>query len=606
MNQHRLTYRPEIDGLRAIAVVSVFIFHLNHSWLPGGFVGVDIFFVISGYLITSILYNDCILGKFSLARFYQRRVARIFPAYISVALATIAVTAFVYTSQDFSSTGVGLAAASLSLANMKFMLQGNYFEISPDSQPFLHYWSLSVEEQFYLIFPLLLFLIVRYAHRRVAMIIGFIGLVSLISSVTLTTINPVWAFYLLPTRAWELCAGSLLAVMPAAISDKRTISTIHLLPTIGLLLIGGSIILIPEGAGFPGWQAIFPVVGAVAIIVPQSNFKSRVFDWLSSTNMVRLGKMSYSLYLWHWPVFSIIDYQFYLQPELLRVVLKVGISLLLTVISYHFIEVPARILLNQPKNRRFAFSGLMTVLALCIFMGISIRHEYYINADLSDIKNGGLVFPGKSGAPSVILMGDSNGSMYGTEMKKVCQDIGCNLTVISVAAGNALPSMSGESGELWKDILEVIKKTKPDYLVMANHWTAKLHRDPEILTKAIEEIEPYVGRIILLNQPPILPKEANRTSIREGIKPPFREVAETSIDRHKANAFLLRLKSEKVSIIDVSSHFEKNNGDIIFFNEQGRQLYQDATHLSGFGADRVHFDLVQALNPSKLLRVQLN
>ena len=337
MNQHRLTYRPEIDGLRAIAVVSVFIFHLNHSWLPGGFVGVDIFFVISGYLITSILYNDCILGKFSLARFYQRRVARIFPAYISVALATIAVTAFVYTSQDFSSTGVGLAAASLSLANMKFMLQGNYFEISPDSQPFLHYWSLSVEEQFYLIFPLLLFLIVRYAHRRVAMIIGFIGLVSLISSVTLTTINPVWAFYLLPTRAWELCAGSLLAVMPAAISDKRTISTIHLLPTIGLLLIGGSIILIPEGAGFPGWQAIFPVVGAVAIIVPQSNFKSRVFDWLSSTNMVRLGKMSYSLYLWHWPVFSIIDYQFYLQPELLRVVLKVGISLLLTVISYHFI-----------------------------------------------------------------------------------------------------------------------------------------------------------------------------------------------------------------------------------------------------------------------------
>ena len=266
MTVQHLAYRPEIDGLRAVAVISVFIFHLNHQWLPGGFVGVDIFFVISGYLITSILYNDCKAEMFSLARFYQRRIARIFPAFFTVALATIVVSAFVYSSLDFASAGANLVAASLSVANVKYMLQGNYFEISPDAQPFLHYWSLSVEEQFYVVFPLLLFLLSRYVRHHLSLILMLIGLTSLIACIKLTQVNPVWAFYLLPTRAWELCAGSLLAVTPFAGIGRRANTAMHWLPTAGLLLIGGSFIAIHEGPSFPGWRAVFPIIGASAII----------------------------------------------------------------------------------------------------------------------------------------------------------------------------------------------------------------------------------------------------------------------------------------------------------------------------------------------------
>lgn len=146
-------YRPAIDGLRAVAVLAVLVFHLNSAWLPGGFVGVDVFFVISGYLITSILARDFEHGNFSLARFYQRRIARLLPAFFTVALATTLAAIALCMPRDLASTGVTLVATALSVANLKFMLLGTYFKISPDAQPFLHFWSLSVEEQFYLLFP---------------------------------------------------------------------------------------------------------------------------------------------------------------------------------------------------------------------------------------------------------------------------------------------------------------------------------------------------------------------------------------------------------------------------------------------------------------------
>src|SRR5262249_558937 len=160
--------------------------------LPGGFVGVDIFFVISGYLITSILYSDCEERRFSLARFYQRRIARIFPAFFTVALATVAPAAFVYSPQNFASSGANLLAASFSVANLKYMLQGSFFQISPDAQPFLHYWSLSVEEQFYMVFPLLLALLFRHARRYLTSILALLGMGSLAACILITHVNPAW------------------------------------------------------------------------------------------------------------------------------------------------------------------------------------------------------------------------------------------------------------------------------------------------------------------------------------------------------------------------------------------------------------------------------
>ena len=210
-SESSLQYRPSIDGLRAVAVLGVFIFHLKREWLPGGFVGVDIFFVISGFLITSILLRDHQRGSFSFGKFYQRRIARLFPAFFTVALVTLLGAFFIYSAQDLASCGANLVAATLSVANLKYLWQGNYFTMSPDAQPFLHYWSLSVEEQFYLLFPaLFLFLCVK-AHGYRTVILGALCSVSLFVCIWLTFRKPEWAFYLLPARAWELLAGSILA-----------------------------------------------------------------------------------------------------------------------------------------------------------------------------------------------------------------------------------------------------------------------------------------------------------------------------------------------------------------------------------------------------------
>jgi peptidoglycan/LPS O-acetylase OafA/YrhL len=202
-----LEYRPAIDGLRAFAVLSVFIYHLNNNWLPGGFVGVDVFFVISGYLITSIIFKECEHGSFSLKKFYQRRIARIFPAMLMVGLATLIGAYFIYSAQDLASAGASLTAAVLSLENVKCLQQGNYFEITSDNVPFLHYWSLSVEEQFYIFFPLLFLLLFKYARKHLVLMLSFLLGGSFLASAVMTQMKPAWAFYLLPTRAWELLCG---------------------------------------------------------------------------------------------------------------------------------------------------------------------------------------------------------------------------------------------------------------------------------------------------------------------------------------------------------------------------------------------------------------
>ena len=161
-----IPYRASLDGLRAIAVAGVLVFHLQKDWLPGGFVGVDVFFVLSGYLITSIIVAESEADRFSFKRFYQRRISRIAPASFLVLGAVLLAAGWIYLPQDFASAGAVATAAAVSLANMKLMLQGDYFEASADAQPFLHYWSLAVEEQFYLVVPLLLTLLVRRRRRR--------------------------------------------------------------------------------------------------------------------------------------------------------------------------------------------------------------------------------------------------------------------------------------------------------------------------------------------------------------------------------------------------------------------------------------------------------
>lgn len=598
MPTHRLTYSPEIDGLRAVAVLSVFLFHLNRQLLPGGFVGVDVFFVISGYLITSTLVASIEAGRFSFANFYQRRIARLLPALTTVSLATVIGAWIFYTPQDFASSGAVLAAATLSVANLKFMLQDSYFNVSQDAQPFLHYWSLSVEEQFYFIFPAFIFYIYRSHLSKKFFILILLGGLSLTACVAMTATKPIWAFYLLPTRAWELLAGCLLAAAPLPAKPASSDLLHRWLPISGLGLLLASLMLIQEGPNFPGAGAVLPVASTAMIIASRRDSGNIVTKFLALRPFVAIGKVSYSLYLWHWPVFCLIDYRLYSSSEPLRLFLKISTCVILTLITYHLIEKPARAYLNKGSNRTWSFVAFALVLATCVPLGISIRNNHYINATPSDVASGGLSYQSKAGAPSVVLMGDSNGSMYGKVIREICKEQSFNLTVISVATGVSLPSTNGASGQLWYDSLAVVRATKPDYLIVANAWTQRLREDPRRLALAIKDLEPSAGLIILINQPPELPAGASRAAIRNNSKRPYFENTSYRAERRKTNSDLLGFQSAKISVLDAAQYFESTDGEVVAIDEQGRLLFHDATHLSGYGALRVRPLLSEALTPA--------
>ena len=597
LRQSTLEYRPAIDGLRALAVLSVFVFHLNHAWLPGGFVGVDVFFVISGYLITSIIFKECNNGSFSLGKFYQRRISRIGPAFFTVGIATLTGAYFIYSPQDLAFAGAKLAAAALSVVNLTFMLDSNYFQATPDSSPYLHYWSLSVEEQFYIFFPLLFLLLFKHDRRRLVPWLCWLGAGSFIGCVWLTQWRPAWAFYLLPTRAFELLAGCILAVLagnPTAVPAARRPQW---LSAAGLGLIALSFLVVHEGPGFPGCWPLLAVLGAVAVLAPPGGAGGFGEKLLAATPLVWVGRMSYSLYLWHWPVFSLVDYQMCLASEPARLAMKIGLSLFAAGLSYLLVEHPARVFLNRPPNRALAYLFALGMVALCVPLGVAVRKVNYVNASFRDVAHGGLVFDAKNQAGSVMLLGDSNGSMYGKTLKEICSELGCKLTVLSVYSGTPLPSHTISSNDkLWSDALAVVRKERPGCLILGYRWELVLGVvGKNCVALAVEDLKPLVGHLVILNQPPLLPPNASRVSIREGARPPFFENPQTQAIRLDANDYLKRFNGGNVSVVDVASHFQSTNGEILFFDGQGRQMYHDATHLSAYGADLVRPELKQAV-----------
>ena len=587
-------YRPSIDGLRAIAVLGVFLFHLDRRWLPGGFYGVDVFFVISGYLITSIILRDCDAGRFEFRRFYQRRIARLLPAFFVVALATLTGAAIVYSPQDLASAGATLSAAAASAANLKFLMQGNYFALSPDSQPFLHCWSLSVEEQFYLLFPAALVLLKLSAWRRggptvaeteelrgsgratgvspsAGRILAGAFAVSFLAYLAVNRVRPEWAFYLLPTRAWELLAGSLLAADSVRRQSRWWIPT-------GLVLIGVSFAF--------GQFAMLPVAGAVCLLRGDSRL-------LASKPLVMVGRMSYSLYLWHWPVFSLVDYELYWQSAAVRVAWKIALSAGAAAVSFYFIEQPGRILLNRPAKRWLAYGTLAGSMATLIPLGLTVRNSNYLSAEERAVRDGGRRFNPRGRSGSMVLMGDSNGSMYGKMAAEIASERDLRLSVLSVEAGDPLPRSSGNDPQLWRDSLTAVRRERPDFLVLVCNW-GKLRDDRPRLALALRELKPYARTILLITQPPVLPARADREAIRKGSRPPFLEDAAERAERLERNELVKNSQDDRIRVIDVEPLFS-GDGGIRIVDGHRTLLYQDRDHLSAAGALLVKPAMLRAM-----------
>lgn len=361
----KLAYQPHIDGLRAVAVLSVLIYHINNSWLPGGFVGVDVFFVISGFLITKIISNSIKEDKFSIKVFYTHRIKRILPVYFLVSSVSIGFAWLIYFPNDLKDFANSLLSSTFFVSNLYFWKTSGYFAGSIDLKPLVHTWSLSVEEQFYVFWPLTLVLVYKFKspiYTKLSLLVLISA--SLCLSYILSNSNPDFAYYSIVTRMFELIIGAVAAiyVKDSSIESKS-------LSYLGLFLIIASFIFIDKNLSFPGIVAVMPSLGAVFLII-SARSNSLPIKILETRVAVSIGIISYSLYMWHWPILSFARYYF-TNLDTFRVISIVVLIFCLSYFTRYTVE-------QRVIRSKLGFGksfGLLFVLPATIFLSVAI----YIN-----------------------------------------------------------------------------------------------------------------------------------------------------------------------------------------------------------------------------------
>ena len=473
----RMDYRPDVDGLRAIAVLLVVLYHLHTAKCIGGFIGVDVFFVISGYLLSSLILADLGAGRFSLVDFYERRIRRIFPALIVLLCSVTTVGYVVLLPVELKNYAESLLAATFSTSNFYFWRHTGYFDATTSTSPLLHTWSLAVEEQFYLVLPLSLMLLWRLPRRRLIQVLCLIAVLSLILSSIRAAKNEASAFYLLHSRAWELLLGTLTALWPVG---RRVPAVVrNLAAFVGLVLIVGPGFVYSVNTPFPGLAAVLPCLGTALVIFAGAGAGSRlpfVNRLLSLRPMRWIGLISYSLYLWHWPLIVFartdVDLSSNIPPRLLKLglfVLSIGIAFL----SWRFVETPFRFGRFRPSGRlvfRFALAGTamvaMVASGLIVLKGIPTRWsgeavrlagflDYkpedpfrqgtcFIDGDRGDRYDAATCLKQKSTKRNYLLVGDSHAASLWYGLSKTFPD----LNIMQATARGLLAVAPGSSNFL--------------------------------------------------------------------------------------------------------------------------------------------------------------
>jgi peptidoglycan/LPS O-acetylase OafA/YrhL len=447
-------YRPDIDGLRAIAVLLVVFFHAGIAQIGGGFVGVDIFFVISGFLITGIIVRELDAGHFTFAGFYARRIKRILPALFAILALSILAAYVLLIPDDLRMYGRSIVSTVLFYSNWLFYKQVNYFDGPAIDKPLLHTWSLSIEEQFYLIWPLLLLALYRAAGRKaLPRVILALFAVSLVASQAMLGHDPARSFYLLPYRAWELMLGAYLAVAPLPVLSRRAASFAGLA---GFAAIAYAALAFDSKTPFPGLNALFPCLGA-AILIATGLQRGAIGRSALSFGPLRLvGKISYSLYLVHWPIFSFAHLSLDGEPSSLVRVAMIAASFVLATLSYRYVETPARrATIAFPKlARAAAAAAVVMVLPGVIYensnglpwrvpAGVQIAHAAKqlgldeVGCRINDPKPAGVHHPCPVGVPApdlqydFVIWGDSHAHHLAAGFSEQAQARGLAGLVIS-------------------------------------------------------------------------------------------------------------------------------------------------------------------------------
>jgi peptidoglycan/LPS O-acetylase OafA/YrhL len=355
-----MQYRREIDGLRAIAIIPVMLFHAGINLFSGGYIGVDVFFVISGYLITTIILEDIKRGKFSIVNFYERRVRRIIPALYFLLMVLLLSAWFLMTPSQLMNFSKSLVTVALFYSNIHFWQETDYFGPIAEENPLLHMWSLAVEEQFYVIFPLLMMLILVLRQRTVFVFIGVLLLTSLFSAQWISESSPTANFFLAPTRVWELLIGAIVAFL---LFNKKVMQYRYSgwLAGLGILMIMVSVFWFDKQTPFPSVYALLPTVGTAFIILFTSK-QTLVARVLGNKIFVGIGLISYPLYLWHQPIFAYIRMKTLMgTPKIELILFGIAAAFIFAMFSYHFVEKPFRDRRKVSRNIVFKMSLFITI-----------------------------------------------------------------------------------------------------------------------------------------------------------------------------------------------------------------------------------------------------
>jgi peptidoglycan/LPS O-acetylase OafA/YrhL len=365
---HSGRYRADVDGLRAVAVVSVLLYHLEISGFRNGYVGVDVFYVISGYLITSLIAREMVEDRFSIIMFYERRMRRIFPALFTMLIcATLVATVLLY-PQELARFGKSLLTTTFFASNLYFWhsaLASGYFDTTNAPAPLLHTWSLAVEEQFYLLFPVTLYALFRWARGKAVFWLLLVSAISFGFNIWTTKHKPIFAFYWLMPRAWELLIGSLLALRAMPGLANRIMREAAAL--IGIGMIVGSVMSPVKGIAFPGYFVLLPCVGAGLIIYAGETGPSLVSKVLSCRPIVFIGVISYSLYLWHWPAIAFSRHLPFRLSRDVEIAFVLLFSILVSFLSFEYIERPFRGGSSRFSRRQIFALGLMVSVLAAVF-----------------------------------------------------------------------------------------------------------------------------------------------------------------------------------------------------------------------------------------------
>ena len=526
-----MKYRSDIDGLRCLAVLPVVLFHAGISGVPGGFVGVDVFFVISGFLITGILKSDIEENRYSLVRFYERRIRRILPALTFTVLVSWVLAYTVFLPNYFVDFSKSVVSTSIFISNLYFWKFSGYFDHSALLRPLLHTWSLAVEEQFYIFMPVLMYLVFRFAKPFAFWIFSGLALASLALSIYSNQVAPTANFFLLPTRAWELLLGGLLSM--ASLRPLKSLWMRHGLGVAGLAMILFPAVLYSEATPFPGLAALPPCVGAALLIYTGAESGGLATRLLSSRPIVFIGKVSYSLYLVHWPLIVFFRYISLTSPSLLSAVFIVASSLALAVFSWWFIERPFR-QKSFIASRKVLFAGAIVSLALMASVGVAgVMTGGFPNrfsklpdvpppAKLTGWRDGTCFFEGNyafhhwsaeacdlthSAGDNVLLWGDSYAAHYAPGVTGNADHIPYH--VYQYTAAGCPPVLSYYSyarplcGAFNQNALQIIAKLHIKKVVLSARWIDLQSRGIDELDSTLKVLKAHGGNVDVIGQSPI-------------------------------------------------------------------------------------------------------